>query len=92
MFKRRRFSCPCCGHRTLDDESPGSHLICPVCFWEDDPVQFEDPDFREGANVPSLKEAQKNFSSIGCCEERLLEHVRPPTRREQRDPEWQPIK
>lgn len=76
---------------TLSDESPGSHLICPVCFWEDDPVQFDDPDFTEGANVPSLREAQKNFQQIGCCEERLLSYVRPPTSKEERDPKWKPI-
>jgi hypothetical protein len=51
-------------------------------------VQFEDPDFRDGANVPSLKEAQRNFAALGCSEERFLENVRPPQRNELRDPTW----
>ena len=88
MFRRKKYTCPCCGYKTLDDKSPGSHLICPVCFWEDDPVQFEDPDFAEGANGPSLREAQQNYEAIGCCEERFLGYVRGPSRREVRDPDW----
>ncbi|MFH9606643.1 CPCC family cysteine-rich protein [Streptomyces sp. NPDC017448] len=35
-------SCPCCGHRVLD-EMPGSYAICPLCFREDDGVQFRRP-------------------------------------------------
>ena len=41
MFRRKRHLCPCCGYLTLEDTSPGSHLICPICFWEDDPLQFQ---------------------------------------------------
>jgi len=37
-----RYPCPCCGHRLLG-EMPGSYEICPVCFWEDDGVQFRWP-------------------------------------------------
>ncbi|WP_372448711.1 CPCC family cysteine-rich protein [Streptomyces musisoli] len=33
------YPCPCCGHRVLG-RMPGSYEICPVCFWEDDGVQF----------------------------------------------------
>jgi hypothetical protein len=49
-------TCPCCGYKTL----PEKHLydICPICFWEDDIVQFEDPDFEGGANIVSLRQAQ----------------------------------
>jgi hypothetical protein len=32
-----------------------------VCGWEDDNVQFDDPDFRGGANVPSLNEVRAEF-------------------------------
>jgi len=28
------YSCPCCGHRTLDER--GAHEICDRCSWEDD--------------------------------------------------------
>ena len=35
--------------------------ICSVCGWEDDNVQFADPDFRGGANFFSLNEYRKTF-------------------------------
>jgi hypothetical protein len=43
----------------------GTWLICEVCWWEDDPVQFEDPEYRGGANGPSLNEARRYFRTIG---------------------------
>ncbi len=50
-----KYTCPCCGYRTLDEEPPGTYDICEICFWEDDPVQFVDPDYEGGANTPSLR-------------------------------------
>ncbi|WP_293647418.1 CPCC family cysteine-rich protein [Thiolapillus sp.] len=91
MFGKKKYTCPCCGYLTLDAESPGSHLICPICFWEDDPLQYEDPDFTDGANLPSLKQAQRNFRRMGCSDPRLRLHVRPPGRKDRRDPDWQPF-
>ena len=89
--RKKKHTCLCCGYKTLDDISPGSHLICEICFWEDDPVQFEDPDFAGGANTVSLRQAQRNYASIGCTEERFFSHVRPPSRKDNRDPEWIPL-
>ena len=60
-----RFLCPCCGKPTLDEQPPGTYLICEVCGWEDDPVQFKDPDFLGGANAPSLKQAREYYRTIG---------------------------
>ena len=40
------YHCPCCGYRTLSEQPPGTFEICPVCYWEDDNVQFNDPTFR----------------------------------------------
>lgn len=92
IFKKEaKHTCPCCGYKTLDDSSPGSHLICEICFWEDDPVQFEDPDFRGGANAVSLKQAQRNFAAFGCTEEKFLDLVRPAFSKDVRDPEWHPL-
>lgn len=51
--------CPCCGSLTLS--ACGEYEICPVCNWEDDPVQAEDPDYSGGANVLSLKQARHNW-------------------------------
>ncbi|NLJ72316.1 MAG: hypothetical protein GX333_04800 [Syntrophomonadaceae bacterium] len=52
--------CPCCQKKTLTEGS-GLYEICPICGWEDDPVQRADPYFSGGANEMSLKEAQKVF-------------------------------
>ena len=57
----KQYSCPCCGSLTLDEEPPGTYEICPVCGWEDDPVQFDDPDYAGGANTMSLNEAKKAY-------------------------------
>src|SRR5205814_8326840 len=87
-----KHACPCCGYRTLPEAPPGTYEICPICFWEDDNVQFEDPDFTGGANRVSLKEAQKNFGDFGASERRLLKFVRRPTTDGERDRDWQPCK
>ncbi|MDP3212876.1 MAG: CPCC family cysteine-rich protein [Deltaproteobacteria bacterium] len=85
-----RFTCPCCGHRTLA-EPPGSHNICMVCFWQDDGVQLLDPACRGGANGPCLMECQDNYQRLGAAEERFSCDVRPLQAGESRDPEWRPV-
>lgn len=80
-----KYPCPCCGYKTLTGPHRGSYEICPVCFWEDDGVQFDDPDYEGGANPMSLKQAQRNFEKIGACEEAMLQYVRPPAPGEERD-------
>ena len=52
-----RFTCPCCGYKTLTD----NHLACQVCQWKDDPYQYMDPDYKDGSNALSLREAQHRF-------------------------------
>jgi hypothetical protein len=74
----QRFPCPCCGHLTLDSAPPGTFHICEVCFWEDDPIQFQDPEYTGGANVPSLREAAANFAAFGASERRFVKFVRKP--------------
>jgi hypothetical protein len=74
----RRYACPCCGYLTLDEPPSGTYEICPVCFWEDDGVQFRDLDYEGGANVVSLNQARATFRAIGVSEERFRENVRPP--------------
>ncbi|MFJ5637085.1 CPCC family cysteine-rich protein [Streptomyces goshikiensis] len=85
-----RYPCVCCGYLTLSD-GPGSHQICPVCFWEDDVMHVRWPDRAGGANRSSLLDAQQGFIEIGACEERFLQHVRPPDGDEPLDPNWRPI-
>lgn len=51
--------CPVCGEHYFDEK--GAYEICPICGWEDDPVQRKDPDFRGGANKCSLNDARKEW-------------------------------
>jgi hypothetical protein len=83
--------CACCGYRTISAGGPGSFEICPVCHWEDDAVQYDDPDFWGGANPLSLREAQQNFLEFGASMREDLKKVRPPRPDEVRDPNWRPL-
>ena len=85
----KKYACPCCGYRTLEEE--GMYLICPVCFWEDDPSQSGRPDFDGGPNRVSLREAQKNFREFGACEKEMVKNVRKPTKKDIKDPDWKPL-
>lgn len=78
-----RFACPCCGFLTLGQEPPGTYAICEVCFWEDDGVQFRDPDYRGGANKVSLSEARESFRVDAVSDSRFKSKVRPPRPEEQ---------
>lgn len=69
--------CPCCRYWTLEGEA-GNYDICPVCFWEDDPVQRKDINFKGGANEVSLRKARRNFKKWGASEERFVSKVREP--------------
>jgi len=48
--------CMCCGNNTLTPNSV--YEICPICGWEDDDIQNDDPDFEGGANEMSLNQAK----------------------------------
>ena len=51
--------CPVCGKYYFSEA--GSYEICPVCGWEDDPVQKRFPDFPDGANPGGLNEARRKY-------------------------------
>ncbi|MFV0456880.1 MAG: CPCC family cysteine-rich protein [Pseudomonas sp.] len=53
--------CQCCGSLTISEY--GKYEICPICNWEDDPVQSENPDYSGGANALSLSQARENWKS-----------------------------
>ncbi len=74
----RRYARTCCGYLTLDEAPTGTYDICKVCFWEDDGVQFRDPDYEGGANKVSLHQARQNFREHGVSETRFKPYVRPP--------------
>lgn len=77
-----KYPCPCCGNKTMSQPDYGSFEICPVCYWEDDSVQFEDPDYFGGANSVSLNKARENYLRIGASEDKFLSSVRPPLKEE----------
>ncbi|RZF55957.1 hydrolase [Acinetobacter halotolerans] len=72
------YPCLCCGYLTRGEPSNDDYDICPVCFWENDPVQAEDHDYGGGANVPSLNQARENFQKYRAKEERFIKDVRKP--------------
>lgn len=72
------YPCPCCGYLTISEPPPGTFEICPVCRWEDDDVQFNDIDFRGGANENSLREARRNYKEFKCASIEYKNQVRAP--------------
>lgn len=74
----RRYPCPCCDYLTLMEPPTGTFAICPVCGWEDDDLQFVDPERAGGANRVSLRKARENFRVLGASELRRGDRVRPP--------------
>lgn len=73
-----KYPCACCGHYTLDNNDYKSYDICPVCFWEDDPIQNQMEDTTGCANSISLKEAKKNYILFGAIKKTYLNLVRKP--------------
>ena len=63
-----KYKCPCCGFYTFDEKPDGNYDICPVCFWEDDPIQAEDIEY-EGELIELVSYRQ---DIIFCC----LVHVK----------------
>ncbi|MFD2085415.1 MULTISPECIES: CPCC family cysteine-rich protein [Brevibacillus] len=84
-----KFTCPCCGYKTLCHD--GEFDICPICFWEDDPFQFMEPDSDRGANKVSLRKAQGNFIRFGACDDHGRPFVRKPTYDDEKDKKWMPL-
>lgn len=76
IFEKKKYLCPCCGAPVFDEM--GSYEICPVCNWEDDPVQTKDPDLTGSANTMSLIQAKKNFFRYGTCSEPAKEYYENP--------------
>ena len=76
--KKLKYKCPCCNYYTFDSKPDGEYDICPVCFWEDDPFQSENPDLDGMANRVSLNQARENYKKFGACEKHMLPYVRKP--------------
>ncbi|WP_425543148.1 CPCC family cysteine-rich protein [Rhodanobacter soli] len=70
--------CPCCGYKTIGER--GVHLICEVCFWEDDGQDDASADEVWGGpngNL-SLTQARANYKLFGASCRKDLPHVRTP--------------
>ncbi|MCW8309671.1 hypothetical protein K7A41_00350 [Sphingobacterium sp. InxBP1] len=61
-----KFECPCCGYFTLKEEAGNSFQLCPVCYWKDDRVQFNDLTYEGGTNSLSLNQAKEKLSKVWC--------------------------
>ena len=78
-----RYRCPYCGYKTLD--APGTLLLCPVCWWEDDGQEDADSsEVRLTVNGQlSLDEAHMHYAQCGAAHPRFLTCVRKPLPAEQ---------
>jgi hypothetical protein len=79
--KLKKYQCPCCGYYTLESKTH-NYEICPVCYWEDDPHQYKDPEFHGGANHMSLNDARENYKKLEVCDEKMKSYVRQPKKDE----------
>jgi len=75
---KKKYKCFCCGYYTFEENVIMNHDICPVCFWENDDLQIDDPTYRGGANSMSLNEARENFKLFGVSNKNYLDLVRKP--------------
>jgi hypothetical protein len=80
---------PVVGYKTLDEEASGTYDICKVCFWKDDNVMIENPDYWGGANGVCLRQAQRNFIKFGASEKIHVESVVQGDY--EKDPLWKPV-
>lgn len=60
-MKNLNTHCPCCGIFDHEEEIGNTFLICPICDWEDDEVQLDNPNYERGANVLSLNQSKELF-------------------------------
>jgi len=77
------FRCQCCGARTLS--TPDAMELCPVCWWEDDGQDSDDPAaIHSTVNGDlSLHEARQNYQLCGAAHPRFVRYVRRPSAEEE---------
>lgn len=78
LNKYKNYKCPCCGYYTLGVKADNTFQICPVCYWQDDGIQLNNPLYEGGANSVNLITARENFKKFGASEEVFLSEVRNP--------------
>lgn len=57
--KGNKYQCACCGEYTLDEDY--RFQICSNCFWEQEDLQEDDPEYEGGPNGKSLNEYRKEY-------------------------------
>lgn len=67
-----KIKCPCCNYYTINE----IYDICPVCFWENDPIQEVHPNTMLGANHVTLNVAKENYKKFGVSELEYADKVR----------------
>lgn len=82
------YFCRCCGFNSLHEKPNGEYNICRICYWEDDPIQFKEPNYQGGANKVSLIQAQQNFEEFGACEREMIKYCTKPHKSMKRKPNW----
>ncbi len=60
-MNKENLLCPCCKKHYFQELD--FYEVCPVCNWQDDPVQRDDPDFDGGANDMSLNQAREAWKN-----------------------------
>ena len=70
--------CTCCNCFTMEHNEAVYHDICPVCFWENDPIQNDNEIYVGGANDISLSEAKANYQKFGAVKQEYIKSVRSP--------------
>ena len=80
--------CPCCGYNTFNPQKRLELDICPICFWEDDPLQYGNPELEFSCNLASLKQAQQNFDAFGASEEDMKRYCQKTNSKHRRNPDW----
>lgn len=73
-----RAQCPCCGYISLPQR--GACLICPVCWWEDDPFVGDEIAIRSDCNRMTLSEGRANYARFGISAPEMLDRVHPTIR------------
>lgn len=56
-----RSICPVCGKHHFEEED--FFEVCPICGWEDDGLQRDEPDLEGGANDMSLNQARAAWTA-----------------------------